>query len=203
MKKQLWASPCAIGLAFFLLGSATESAYARGRGGRGFSREGPAASGGFASRGRSMEGHEGGFRGGQANREQYGSQAQASRQQEANALQSSREQTAQRMQSNAQQYRRGYPYAASAYPAWDAGAGLAAAGVAAATGAAIGAAAGSGSAAAYPPSASAGYEASQPCADPVVVSVAGTEFFRCGSGWYRQALGPAGPTFVPVARPGF
>lgn len=208
MKKQFWALPCAVGLAWVLLGPASGSAYARGRGGRGFSREGPAAHGGFASREGAMAGHEGGFQAGrqqyaagaQANREQYGAHAQASRQQEANALQSNREQTAQRMQSNAQQYRGGYPYAASAYPAWDAGAGAAALGAAAAAGAAIGASAGSSGAG--PSSATGGYPASEPCADPVVVSALGTQFYRCGSTWYRQALGPAGATFVPVRPPG-
>jgi hypothetical protein len=208
MKKQPWVLPCAVGLALMLLGPASGSVYARGRGGRGFSREGPAAHGGFASREKPMEGHEGGFQAGrqqyaagaQANREQYGAHAQANRQQEANALQANREQTAQRMQSNAQQYRGGYPYAASAYPAWDAGAGAAALGAATAAGAAIGAAAGSSGAG--PSSATAGYSASEPCADPVTISALGTQFYRCGSTWYRQALGPTGPTFVAVRRPG-
>src|SRR5215475_5321990 len=106
MKKQFWALPCAVALAWILLGPASGSAYARGRGGRGFSREGPAAHGGFASRERAMEGHEGRFQAGrqqyaagaQANREQYAAQAQGSRQQEANVLQGNREQTAQNMQ---------------------------------------------------------------------------------------------------------
>jgi Meckel syndrome type 1 protein len=212
MKKQFCALSCAIGLASILLGPASQYAHARGRGG--FSREGPAAGGSFASRSESMRGHEGGFQasrqqyaaGAQAGRQQFGAAAQASRQQEANALQSSREQTAQRMQSNAQQYRRSYPYAGSAYPAWrapgypyawDAGAGAAAA----ATGAAIGAAA--ASSIASQPSSTAGYAASQPCDTPVVVPVGDMQLFRCGSTWYRQALGPAGPTFVAVRPPGF
>ena len=135
-----------------------------------------------------MEGRAGGF---QANRQQYAEGAQASRQQEANALQSSREQTAQAMQSNAQQYRGSYPY--GGYPAWDAGAGLAAA----TAGAALGAAAASARA----PSTSAGSVTSQPCAAPENVTVGGATYFRCGSAWYLQAYGAAGPTFVPVSPP--
>jgi hypothetical protein len=121
----------------------------------------------------------------------YGEQAQAGRQQEANTLQSNREQTAQNLQSNAQQYRGGYPYG---YPAWDAGAGWAAA----ATGAAVGAAA---TAAATAHAGSSVYTASEPCANPASVSVGGTVYFRCGSSWFTQAYGPSGPGYVAVAPP--
>jgi hypothetical protein len=214
MKKQFLSY--AVGLACIFLGPASGSGDARGRGG--FSREGPAAHGGFASRSEGMRGREEGFAsrgamgggeasrqqyaaGAQANREQYASHAQANRQQEANALQSSREQAARNMQANVQQYRGAYPYGAAAYPAWDAGARAAALGAAAATGAAIGTAAGTSMA---PSSGAAGgYASSQPCAAPVVVAVAGTQFFRCGSGWYREAMGPSGPTFIAVSRPAF
>jgi hypothetical protein len=216
---QLLLLPVAIGLAVVFLSS--PGAYARGRGGgfarggfdrggsarggfeRGdFFRGGPAATGSFASREGLMRGNAGGFQasrqqyasGAQANRMQYGENAQASRQQEANGLQSSREQTAQSMQSSAQQYRGSYPYAG--YPAWDAGAGLAAA----TAGAAIGAAAAAPMTA--PSSAGPAYAAAQPCADPVAVPLGEMTFFRCGSTWYRQAFGPAGPVFVPVRRPG-
>jgi hypothetical protein len=198
MKQLLWALPCAMTVMFLV--SAAEYAHARGRGG--FSREGPAASGGFASRSESMRGHEGGFQssrqqsaaGAQASRQQYGAHAQASRQQEANSLQSSREQTAQGMQSRAQQYRGAYPYAASAYPAWDAGAGAAAM-----TGAAIGAAAASlmhPAAAAYAATAP-----GQPCANPMAVPAGDMNYLKCGSAWYTQAFGPSGPMFVQVAPP--
>jgi hypothetical protein len=44
----------------------------------------------------------------------------------------------------------------------------------------------------------AAYATSQPCANPEVVPVRGVELYRCGSAWYRQAYGPAGPTFVAV-----
>src|SRR5215471_9818937 len=127
MRLHLWTLPCALGAMVLYLGVGADYAHARGgrgvRGGGGFargggfahgggfSREGPAAGGGFASRSGFLQG-----------RERTG---QASRQQELNALQSNREQTAKSLQSSAQQYRGSYPYAG--YPAWDAGAGLAAA----------------------------------------------------------------------------
>jgi hypothetical protein len=132
---------------------------------------------------------------------QYGEQAQTGRQQEANSLQSSREQTAQSMQSRAQQYHGNYPYAgrygvaAARASAWDA----AAAGAAAATtGAAIGAAAGAAMAV---PSGTAAYAASEPCASPRIVQSGGMTYFQCGSTWYTEAYGPAGPTFVTVQPP--
>jgi len=224
MKQQLRALSCAISLALLFLGP---YAHARGRGGRGFSREGPAAGGGFASRAEGMRGlgERGGFasrfegmRGGeagfqsnrqqyaagaQAGRQQYGAQAQGSRQQEANTLQSSREQTAQRMQSSAQQYRGSYPYGAAAYPAWDAGAGVAAATMGAAIGTAAAASSMASPSMASPSSAGAGYAAGLPCASPQVVPVGEMQFYRCGSSWYRQAYGPAGPIFVAIRRPGF
>jgi len=159
-----------------------------GRGGSGhgdfargdFSRESPAAAGSLASRPEPMRG--------QANRMEYGQHAQASRQQEANALQSNREQAARNLQNNAQRYRGAYP------SGWDAGAGWAAA----ATGAAIGAAATSY---AVPADATAAYPTGQPCANPEAVPVGSTTYFRCGSSWYAQAYGPAGPTFVAVGPP--
>jgi hypothetical protein len=101
---------------------------------------------------------------------------------------------ANRMEQGAQQYRRAYPYAgALGYgAAWDAGA----AGVAAAaTGAAIGAAATSWAAPSYGDAAS---PAGQGCA---TVPVGSETYFQCGSGWYMQAYGPSGPTFVPVSPP--
>jgi len=184
-------------LGVIVFGSVTEYAHARGgrggfRGGEfsGFLREGPAAAGNFASRAGAMEGRAGGF---QANRQQYAERAQAGRQQEANTLQSSREQTAQALQSNAQQYRGSYPYGAYGYPNWDAGTGLAAA----TAGAALGAAAASS----WAPSKSAGSAPSQPCAAPENITVEGMTYFRCGSAWYTQAYGAAGPTFVPVSPP--
>jgi hypothetical protein len=198
MKQRLpfWSLPAAIGLAAMIVALSTECAYARGRGGGfprgGFSREGPAAAGSFASRSESMLGHGRGLEStasGAANRIESGERAQAVRQHETNALQSSREQAAKALESRAQQYHRAYPYAGLVYPAWDAGA----AGVAvAATGAAIGAATAS----------SAEYAAGQPCATPAVVPVGEMTFFRCGSAWYRQAYGPAGPAFVAVGPPG-
>jgi len=216
MKQQFpfWSLPVAISLAAMVAALPTECLYARGRGGGGgfgrggfghadfprggFSHEGPAAAGGFASRPASMPGHQGGFRPstpqGQANRMEYGQQAQASRQHEANALQSNREQAARNLQNNAQQYRGAYPYGGLGYPAWDAGAGWAAA----ATGAAIGAAAASSAAPGYGSSA---YPADQPCVNAESVPVGATTFFRCGSSWYTQAYGPAGPTFVPASPP--
>jgi hypothetical protein len=215
MKRRFSMVFCTVVLGVIVFGPATEYAHARGgrggfrggggfhgfrggggfhgfRGGEfhGFSRESPAAAGSFASRAGAMEGRAGGF---QANRQQYKSGAQASRQQEANRLQSSREQTAQGLQSNAQQYRGSYPYGAYGYPNWDAGAGLAAA----TAGAALGAAAASARA----PSTSAGSVASQPCAAPENITVEGMTYFRCGSAWYTQAYGPAGPTFMPVSPP--
>jgi hypothetical protein len=198
---QLWPLPVAIAWVAIMVTAPTQCAYARGRAGGfphgGFSREGPAAAGSFASRSGSMAGHGGeANRMDQGNRMAYGEHAQASRQQEANSLQSNREQTAKALQNNAQQYRGNYPYAGAGYPAWDAGAGLAAA----ATGAAIGAAATASSAAqAIGPAA---YAAGQPCANAVTVPVGQSTFFRCGSAWYREAYGPAGPTFVPVGSPG-
>jgi hypothetical protein len=216
MKQRLarWSLPAVVCMAAMIVASIGEYAYARGRGGGGFargdfsrggfSREGPAAAGGFASRLEGMRGPEGGFQasrqqfasGAQANRMDYGEHAQASRQQEANALQSSREQAARNLQSNAQQYRRNYPYWGAGYRAWDAGAGWAAA----ATGAAIGgaAAAASMAAPAYPNGA---YASGQPCANPEAVPVGPETFFRCDSGWYRQAYGPSGPVFIAVRPP--
>jgi hypothetical protein len=206
MKQQFpfWSLPVAIGLAAMVAALPTECVYARGRPGGGgfgrggFSRGGPAAAGSFASRPASMPGHAAGFRSsmpqGQANRMEYGQHAQASRQQEANTLQSNREQAARNLQSNAQQYRGAYPYRGLGYPAWDAGAGWAAA----ATGAAIGAAATSWAAPGYGSSA---YPASQPCGNAESVLVGSTTFFRCGSSWYTQAYGPEGPTFVPASPP--
>jgi hypothetical protein len=103
------------------------------------------------------------------------------------------------MEQAAQQYHRAYPYAGAA-AAWDAGA----AGVAAATtGAAIGSAAAATVGAptiAAAATAHAAY-AAQPCANAVSVPVGPLTFFRCGTAWYRQAYGPAGPTFVQVVRP--
>jgi hypothetical protein len=105
------------------------------------------------------------------------------------------------MEQAARQYHGAYPYAGAA-AAWDAGA----AGVAAATtGAAIGSAAAATVAAptiAAAASAPAAYGGAQPCANAVSVPVGPLTFFRCGTAWYRQAYGPAGPTFVQVARPG-
>ena len=124
---------------------------------------------------------------------------QSSREGEANTLQSSREQTAEGMQSSAQQYRGSYPFARSAYPGWDWDAGT---GVPAATGAAIGAAAGSAIASPSLSSSGSGAAVSAPCANAVTIPVGGMEFFRCGFTWYREAYGPAGPTFVRVRRPG-
>jgi hypothetical protein len=109
-------------------------------------------------------------------------------------LQSNREQAARALQNNAQQYRGGYPYAGWGYPGWDAGAGLAAA----ATGAAIGAAATASGAQA---SAAAPYAAGEPCPNAESIPVGETTFFRCGSAWYREAYGPAGPTFIAVRPP--
>jgi hypothetical protein len=210
MKRQvlLWSLPATIGLSVMIVASSAECAYARPRGGGGFgrggfSREGPASAGSFASHSGSVLGR-GNFQasrqqfasGAQANRMDYGQQAQASRQQEANALQSSREQAAKSMQSSAQQYRGSYPYRGVGYPAWDAGAGLAAA----ATGAAIGATAAAATAA--PAGANTAYPASLPCAAPLAVPIAGETFLRCGSSWYRQAYGPAGPTYIAVTPPG-
>jgi hypothetical protein len=203
MKQQFpfWSFPVAIGVAAMVAALPTECVYARGRGGGGFgrggfSREGPAAAGSFASRPASIPGHAGGFRPstpqGQANRMEYGQHAQASRQQEANALQSNREQAAKNLQSNAQRYRGAYPYGGGVgYPAWDAGAGWAAA----ATGAAIGAAAASSAVPGYGTPAS---PAGQGCA---TVPVGSNTYFQCGSGWYMQAYGPSGPTFMPVSPP--
>ena len=203
MKQLLRAVPCAVGLAVMFLGPLAEYAHARGGRGGGFSREGPAASGSFAAHSGSMQGHEGSVQsshqqyaaGAQASRQQYGASAQSSRQQEANRVQSSREGTAMGIQSSAQQYHRPYPYAASVHPAWDAGAGVAAA----TTGAAIGAVAASSMASAA--STTAGYAASQPCPTPVAVAVGSMTYFKCGSAWYTQAYGPAGPTFVEVNPP--
>jgi hypothetical protein len=98
------------------------------------------------------------------------------------------------LQSSAQQYHGGYPYGYR-YPAWDTGAGWAAA----ATGAAIGATA---AASAAQGSATAAYTASQPCPSPVTVPVGPITFFKCGSTWYRQVYGPGGPAYIAVARPG-
>ena len=71
MKQQLQVRslPVAIGLAAMIVAAPTECAYARGRGGGGFSRggfsrEGPAAAGSFASRSGSMAGHERGLESG-------------------------------------------------------------------------------------------------------------------------------------------
>jgi hypothetical protein len=201
MKPQKMVFAFSLGLAVVFLGVAVENAHGRGGGGfhgggfhgggfdrGGFSREGPAASGSFASRAGSMGGHEGNL---QAGHQQYAAGAQASRQQEANRLQSSREQTAQGMQSSAQQYRGGYPYAGAAYPGWDAGGAFAGA----LAGGAIGAAAASR------PSTSTGYAATEPCANAAAVTAGGTTYFHCATGWYMQAYGSAGPTYIAVNRP--
>ena len=190
--KMQWRSLSIMILAILLLGSVVYT-YARGgrgfRGGGGFahreggfSREGPAAGGGFASRSGLMEG-----------RQQFGQRALAGRQQEANGLLSNRQQLARRWQSRAEQ-RRGYPYWAG-YPGWDAGAGLAALGA----GAAIGAAAGSSTA--YPSASGSGYSAAQPCANAVVAPGTGVTYYNCGAAWYTKAYGPNGPVFVAVNRP--
>ena len=43
------------------------------------------------------------------------------------------------------------------------------------------------------------YDASQPCAAPIVASgPGGLQYFQCAFTWYRQAYGPNGPTFVAV-----
>ena len=120
---QFGSLPLAIGLAGLMMAAPIQCTYARGRGGGfahgGFSREGPAAAGGFASRSGSMAGRERGLESGARG-------AEASRMEQAN-----------RMEQAAHEYHRAYPYAGAA-AAWDAGA----AGVAAATtGAAIGTAA--------------------------------------------------------------
>jgi hypothetical protein len=197
---QLRALPVAIGLAGLIVAAPIQCAYARGRGGGfphgGFSREGPAAAGSFASRSGSMAGHERGLesgaRGAEANR-----MGQANRMEQANWMEQ-----ANRVEQAARQYHGAYPYAGAA-AAWDAGA----AGVAAAaTGAAIGSAAAATVAApavAAAASAPAAYAAAQPCANAVSVPVGPLTFFRCGTAWYRQVYGPAGPTFVAVSPPGF
>ena len=82
---QLLSPPVAIVLAVMFLGWPGENAYACGRGGGGFSRESPAASGSFASRAGAMGGHEGGF---QSSRQQYTPRGQASREQTAKEMQS-------------------------------------------------------------------------------------------------------------------
>ena len=200
MKDKLWFAACAIGLSIAFLGAMIGHGYARGGGGfhgggggfrgGGFSREGPAAFGGFSSHAGSMQGWQ---HAGQASRQQYGANAQT-----ATRMQASREQAARNLQSNAQQYRGGYPYAGGPYANWDAGAGVAAAagvGLAAATGAAIGAAAG------YPEPVASGVAVSSPgspCASP---AAAPPGYLQCGSLWYSQAYGPSGPTYVQVAPP--
>jgi hypothetical protein len=40
------------------------------------------------------------------------------------------------------------------------------------------------------PATAAGAAVSQPCANAVTVPIAGMEFFRCGTTWYREAYGP-------------
>jgi hypothetical protein len=189
---QLGSLPLAIVLAGLMVAASIQCTYARGRGGGfghgGFSREGPAAAGGFASHSGAMAGRERGFESG-ARGAEAGRMAQASRMEEAN-----------RMEQAAHQYHRAYPYAGAA-AAWDAGAaGVAAATTAAAIGSAA-AAAVAAPAVAAEASAPAAYGGSQPCANAVSVPVGPFTFFRCGSGWYRQAYGPAGPTFVPVRPP--
>jgi len=209
MNRILRAAPCAVGLVAIILGPAVQYAPARGGGGfhggggfsheGGFSREGPAAGGSFASRSSGMTGREGSFQtsrqqymsGAQASRQEYGSKGQASRQAEANTLQSNREQTARAMQSSAQEYRGSYPYVGSA---WDAGAGVAAT----ATGAVIGAATAASMTSA---ATGAAYTTTASCASAVAVPVEDTNYYRCGSAWYTQAYGPAGPTFISVSPP--
>ena len=66
-------------------------------------------------------------------------------------------------------------------------------------GAAIGAAA---AASTVPPAAATAHTAGQPCANAITVPVGQDTYFRCGSAWYREAYGPAGPTFVAVGSPG-
>jgi hypothetical protein len=191
MKRTLWLANCAMSVVA-LLGPAAGAA-----GARGFSRESPAASGGFASRGGSAHERQGSAQMSrqqtpssmQTSHQQYASSAQANREQTATGMQSSRERTATEMQ----RYHGSYYHAASSYPAWDAGAGLAAA----TTGAAIGAAAASSRSA--PPAQV--YVASLPCGAPAAVPVGSTTYFRCGSSWYAQGYGPNGPTFVVVAPP--
>jgi hypothetical protein len=187
---QLRSLPLAIGLAGLIVAAPIQCTYARGRGGfphGGFSRGGPAAAGGFASHAGSMAGRERGLESGARG-------VEANRMEQANRMGQ-----ANRMEQAAQQYRRAYPYAGAA-AAWDAGA----AGVAAATtAAAIGSAAAATAAApavAAEGSAPAAY-AAQPCANAISVPVGRFTLFRCGTAWYRQAYGPAGPTFVQVAVP--
>ena len=166
MNRALWLANCTLGMTVALV-SLVGNAHGRGgrEGGGGFSRESPAASGGFSSHAGSAQERQG-------------------------RAQSSREQTATGMQSSAQQYRGSYPYAAS-HPAWDAGAGFAAA----TTGAAIGAAVVSSTAHAQM------YVASPPCAAPTIVPVGSMKYFGCGSSWYTQGYGPNGPTLVAVPPP--
>ena len=161
---QVGSLPLANGLAGLMMAAPIQCTYARGRGGGfahgGFSREGPAAAGGFASRSGSMAGRERGLESGARG-------AEASRMEQAN-----------RMEQAAHEYHRAYPYAGAA--------------AAAAAAPAVAAAA----------SAPAAYGGTQPCANAVSVPVGPFTFFRCGTAWYRQAYGPAGPTFVQVERPG-
>jgi hypothetical protein len=195
MKRSLWLGNCAMGVVA-LLGPAVGAA-----GARGFSRESPATGGGLSSRGGSAHERQGSAQMSrpqtpssmQTSHQQYASSAQANREQTATGMQSSRERTATEMPSSAQQYHGSYYHAASSYPAWDAGAGLAAA----TTGAAIGAAAASSRSA--PPAQV--YVASLPCGEPDVIPVGSTTYFRCGSSWYAQGYGPNGPTFVVIAPP--
>jgi hypothetical protein len=207
MKLEFWCTPCATGLAIMFLGLVIKDASAReGRGGGGYSRESPAASGSLSSHSGSKQESLGSA---QSSRQQYGSSAQSSRQQTATGMQSSREQTATGMQSrhqqtatdmqsSAQQYHGAYPSTTSASSTWDAGAGFAAA----TTGAAIGAAVASSKPAQT--STTVVYAtpaASQLCASPTVVPVGGSKYFKCGSVWYTQAYGPSGLTYVSVAPP--
>jgi hypothetical protein len=212
---QLRSLAVAVGLAGLIMAAVTDRADARGRGGfphGGFSREGAAAGGSFASRSGFMAGHERGFesgargaefgRMGEANRfEQGAGMANAEHAIAGHPLEANREQAAKALQNNAQQYHRVYPYAGAA-AAWDAGAAAATTGAAAAWGAAAGAATGSAAAASAAPPASAPAYTAQPCANAVSFPVGPLTFFRCGTAWYRQAYGPGGPTFVQVARPG-
>ena len=190
MKRAYWLASWGVGIVAALVVPAVHNAHAGG-GGRmgGFSREGPAAGGGFsAARGRE---------GAQASR-QTPSSMQASRQQYASGAQANREQTATGMQASREQtevYHGTYTHTVTAYPAypaWDAGR-VAAAGV---TGAAIGAAAASSASHSAPV-----YVASPACAAPIEVPVGSMTYFRCGSYWYTQGFGPNGPAYVQVAPP--
>jgi hypothetical protein len=197
MKQTMWLASCAMGMAAALFGQGRGAHMGGGRMG-GFSREGPAAGGGFSS----AREHQASAQASrqtpssmQASRQQYASGAQANREQTATGMQASREQTATGMQSSAQVYHGSYTHTVTAYPAypaWDAGR----AAVAGVTGAAIGAAAASSASHSAPV-----YVASPACAAPIEVPVGSMTYFRCGSYWYTQGYGPNGPTYVQVAPP--